>query len=61
MFICLFFLNEFSRGIIKTMSSPNLEMAVGLKKGHKVTKNATSKVKPSRQKGVSNTENAIAM
>jgi hypothetical protein len=35
------------------MSSPQLEMAVGLKKGHKVTKNAM-KPKPSRRKGVSN-------
>ena len=34
------------------MSSPQLEMAVGLKKGHKVTKNAM-KPKPSRRKGVS--------
>ena len=35
------------------MSSPPLEMAVGLKKGHKVTKNAM-KPKPSRRKGVCN-------
>ncbi|XP_028415987.1 60S ribosomal protein L36-like [Dendronephthya gigantea] len=35
------------------MSSPKLEMAVGLQKGHKVTKNAM-KPKPSRRKGACN-------
>merc|ERR1712212_786326 len=47
---------HFVRGLksnTRLKMAPKLEMAVGLQKGHKVTKNVT-KPKPSRRKGAAN-------
>merc|ERR1712198_151101 len=49
-------LRHFVRGLkshTRLKMAPKLEMAVGLQKGHKVTKNVT-KPKPSRRKGARN-------
>lgn len=44
----------------KEAKKKTYEIAVGLKKGHKVTKNERKKPRPSTLKGVSTTSSALA-